>query len=93
MDNLALACPLCNAYKWAFTVGTDKETGEPARLFNPREDVWAEHFRWSANEPGLLEGLTAIGRATISRLRMNDSLLLTARRLSAALNLAADAAG
>jgi hypothetical protein len=93
LDNLALACPHCNAHKWAFAEGTDPTTGRPARLFNPRADVWSEHFRWSTADWAVLEGLTAVGRATISRLHMNDSDLVAVRRLLAALGVAPDAAG
>jgi len=39
-------------------------------LFNPRADVWKEHFRWQG---GVLLGRTEIGRATIDVLRINDS--------------------
>jgi hypothetical protein len=38
------------------------------KLFNPRQDVWSDHFRW--NGP-LLQGLSAEGRATIDVLKIN----------------------
>lgn len=69
------------------------DDGQTVRLFNPRADLWAEHFRWSAAEWGILEGLTPIGRATIDRLRMNAPGLVNTRRLLAALGVAPDAAG
>jgi HNH endonuclease len=93
LDNLSLACPHCNAQKWAYTDETDPDTGEPSRLFNPRFDVWEEHFRWSAAEWGILEGRTPVGRATIIRLQMNAPDLVAVRRLLAALGVAPDAAG
>jgi hypothetical protein len=93
LDNLALACPHCNAQKWAYTDGSDPDTGQPARLFNPRTDAWEEHFRWSAAEWGILEGTTPIGRATVGRLQMNAPELTVVRRLLAALGVAPDAAG
>ena len=93
LDNIALACPHCNARKWAFTDGTDRETAELVRLFNPRTDNWPEHFRWSAAEWGTLVGLTPNGRATIDRLQMNAPDLVAVRRLLAALGVAPEAAG
>jgi hypothetical protein len=93
LDNLALACPKCNGRKWAHVGGTNPESGQPVRLFNPRTDDWPAHFRWSAANRGILEGLTAIGRVTIERLQMNDPELVTTRLLLAALGVAPDAAG
>jgi len=70
--NLAFSCPRCNLSKWTYTDGIDPETGVPVALFNPRSDVWAEHFRWNPRQPWILEGRTHIGRATVSRLDMNN---------------------
>ena len=52
LDNIALACPHCNAHNWTEAEGTDPDTGEVATFFNPRRDVWSEHFAWSADHPG-----------------------------------------
>jgi hypothetical protein len=93
LDNLALACPHCNAQKWAYADGVDPGTGLLARLFNPRTDTWEEHFRWSAAEWGIIQGQTAIGRATVNQLQMNAADLVGVRRLLAALGVAPDAAG
>jgi len=41
--------------------------------------VWTEHFAWSADETQII-GLTAVGRATVVALHMNDALRVTARR-------------
>ncbi|MCY3833551.1 MAG: HNH endonuclease signature motif containing protein [Chloroflexi bacterium] len=79
IENLCLACFHCNSYKSDFRIGTDLETGFESPLFNPRLDRWSEHFLWAA--AGMeLTGLTPIGRATISRLRMNRPAIVTARR-------------
>ena len=80
-SNLAFACPRCNASKWAFVDGVDPSTGEIASLYDPRSQVWDKHFQWSAKNPLELEGKTAIGRATISRLKINDTGPLMIRRL------------
>ena len=50
----------------------DPESGEVVALFNPRTQVWSEHFRWV--EGGLkIVGLTAIGRATVATLRLDSN--------------------
>lgn len=78
-DNLALACRSCNLYKSAFVRGVDVVTQQELGLFNPRRDVWDEHF--SVNEEtGEIEGLTGVGRATVSRLRINGAAQVAARK-------------
>ncbi|MCB0126956.1 MAG: HNH endonuclease [Caldilineaceae bacterium] len=72
-SNLWLACPICNRHKANKTTGIDPESGEESPLFNPRQQTWSEHFRW--DESGLyLIGLTALGRATIAALQMNEDI-------------------
>jgi hypothetical protein len=85
MDNLAVACPRCNSGKWAHTHGIDPVSGESVGLFHPRRDRWEDHFRWSATEPAILEGISPSGRATIARLQMNHARLVETRRLLAAI--------
>ena len=70
-ENLALACHRCNGRRYNFMDGFDPKTKAITPLFNPRQDKWSEHFIWSADGYIIL-GLTAIGRATIERLDMND---------------------
>ncbi len=48
---------------------TDAEIGQTVPLFRPRQHSWNEHFEWDEFP---LVGRTAIGRATISALRLND---------------------
>jgi hypothetical protein len=93
LDNLALACPNCNGHKWSHVGGIDPGSGRQVRLFNPRTDDWQQHFRWSALNRGILDGLTATGRTTIERLRINDPKLVSTRILLATLGVAPDAAG
>jgi hypothetical protein len=69
LDNLALSCLHCNRHKGPNIAGFDAITGEPVRLFNPRQDRWADHFEWAQAE---LVGKTLIGRITIQVLAMND---------------------
>src|SRR5260370_42363719 len=87
LANLALACPHCNARKWAFAEMNDPITGVTASLFNPRTQSWSTHFHWSRTRPFTLEGKTPCGRATIARLQMNHTDLLTVRRLLAELGI------
>jgi hypothetical protein len=78
LANLAWACALCNSFKSSNIAGYDPETRKLSRLFNPRIDDWAEHFRW--NGPNL-EGMSEIGRATVDVLRINDEPRVEHRRL------------
>jgi hypothetical protein len=70
LENLALACIHCNRFKGPNLAGIDPNRGEIVRLFNPRRDIWSEHFEWSGPE---LKALTSIGRVTIEVLSINDS--------------------
>ena len=76
LENLAWACFWCNCYKGACVGGPDPRTGRFTRLFNPRDDVWLEHFR---REGGLILGRTAIGRSTIAVLNMNETSSVAVR--------------
>ena len=70
-SNLWLACPICNRYKSDKTEALDPQTGEKVPLFNPREQQWSDHFRWS--DDGLrIVGLTATGKATVIALHLSD---------------------
>jgi HNH endonuclease len=55
-ENLALACKLCNTFKGSDIASIDPLTGEITALYNPRADIWREHFRL---EDGWLRPLTA----------------------------------
>lgn len=78
-DNLALACSACNLYKGDATTGRDEvDQQTDAPLFHPREQRWDEHFRVD-QETAEVVGLTATGRATVSRLQMNTPRQRAAR--------------
>ena len=47
-------------------------------LFNPRQELWIDHFRWNENFTVII-GLTPTGRATVSALRMNRDFLINQR--------------
>jgi hypothetical protein len=87
LSNVALACPHCNARKWAHVDGEDPESGQRVALFNPRTQKWEDHFQWPAQHPFILEGISALGRATVAQLHMNHPDLVSIRRLLAELGL------
>jgi len=78
LHNTCLACACCNGAKGTNVAGYDPESGDLAPLFNPRVDLWSEHFVW---EGPLLLGLTPQGRVTIDVLNINDPNRLEHRRL------------
>ena len=78
--NLWLVCGLCNAFKSNKIRVLDYETNEIVSLFNPRYQVWKEHFKWSS-DGDIIEGLTPSGRATVATLQLNRELLVEARKL------------
>ncbi|NKQ36891.1 MAG: HNH endonuclease [Chloroflexi bacterium] len=44
--NLWLACYRCNEFKSVQTFLADPETGKKTLLFNPRTQIWSDHFAW-----------------------------------------------
>ncbi len=78
LDNLAWACPRCNLQKTNRVEVVDPATGRQTRLFNPRTDVWQEHFRWDNFQ---LLGLSEIGRATIAALDLNHPRRIRIRQV------------
>lgn len=77
-SNLALCCGRCNLHKGPNVAGVDPATGLIVRLFNPREDRWAEHFLWNG---AVLEGTTPIGRTAIDVLAINQPGRVATRRI------------
>lgn len=77
-ENLCLACRSCNEFKRNLTEAIDPLTGEIHALFHPRLQQWSAHFRWSLDGTKI-EGLTPIGRGTISALQMNNLIIVSAR--------------
>ena len=70
-DNLALACRNCNERRGNRSEGRDPKTGEIVPIFNPRQEVWADHFAWDVNLIRVV-GRTPTGRTTIELLDLND---------------------
>lgn len=77
-SNLALSCTLCNKRKGSDIASVDDETGAIVPLFNPRTDVWNEHFRI---ENSYFIGLTAKSRATIKLLQLNNMARIEERKI------------
>ena len=69
--NLALACRRCNERRSNFLDGIDPKIQESTRLFNPRCQDWNDHFGWT-DKGTVIQECSAIGRATVVRLDMND---------------------
>ncbi|HRW09450.1 MAG TPA: HNH endonuclease [Caldilineaceae bacterium] len=79
-DNLWLACPKCNQKKGIKVSAIDSQTGEEATIFNPRQQVWKEHFIWDGNGLYII-GLTPTGRVTVDALDMNNSHIVNTRQI------------
>ncbi|MEH1781990.1 MAG: HNH endonuclease signature motif containing protein [Nostoc sp.] len=67
-DNLALSCLSCNRHKGSDFATIDQVTKEIVPLFNPRRQVWDEHFYV---ERARIEGKTQIGQGTARLLQLN----------------------
>lgn len=78
LENFALACRSCNVHKSSFLTGIDDEGNEIGRLFNPRKDVWNDHFSFDPTTLKI-EPLSEVGRGTLFRLRINSEMQMKAR--------------
>lgn len=78
-DNVCLACRSCNEFKGDSITALDILNQQVVPLFNPRTQIWRDHFAWS-DDGTRVEGKTDVGRATILALQMNHEAVLTARK-------------
>lgn len=85
LENLALACQGCNNHKYNKISAIDPLIGQMTGLFNPRQQVWNEHFAWN-EDCSLAIGLTPIGRATVEALKLNRSGVVNLRKLLKSIN-------
>src|SRR3954454_12197388 len=76
-ENLAYACYHDNSFKGDNIAGLDPFDRSLTRLFNPRSDLWPEHFALNQSE---IMPLTTIGRTTLYVLNMNAPVRVVARR-------------
>ena len=84
LENLALACPGCNLHKSSRTTAIDPATGEEVPLFHPIRQLWSQHFNFKGYQ---IEGLTAVGRATVEALNLNHSRRQRIREVEEAFGL------
>ena len=78
-ENLWLACTRCNDFKGDRVEALDPISGQVVSLFNPRMQMWRNHFVWTMDGTSIA-GRTAIGRATVEALRLNNDFITVARR-------------
>ncbi|MFN6569414.1 HNH endonuclease signature motif containing protein [Dendronalium sp. ChiSLP03b] len=79
-ENLCLACPSCNRYKASRQTALDPITQQEVKLFHPHQQLWSEHFTWNEDATEII-GITPVGRATISALKMNRPQLTRVRKM------------
>lgn len=79
-DNLWLSCRLCNELKGTLTKAADPKTGQEVALFNPRSQMWKDHFAWDETGTHII-GQSAVGRATIAALSLNSDLRIHSRAI------------
>ena len=60
-SNLAYACMICNRQKGSDLGSIDWHTGQLVRFYDPRKDLWTEHFML---EGARIKPLTLIGEVT-----------------------------
>ena len=77
-SNLAWTCFTCNRSKSSDLSSIDIDTNKLVRLFNPRTDVWEEHFRLERD--GKIIALTDVGRVTEFLLKFNKPEHVEIRR-------------
>ncbi len=80
VENLALSCQGCNGHKYTKTEGFDSISQTTVTFYNPRKDVWREHFAWNEDFIEII-GLTAKGRVTIKSLNLNRPRIINLRRI------------
>jgi hypothetical protein len=75
--NLAFACALCNRAKGS-DIGSVATGGEFVRFFNPRIELWSEHF-WL--DQAMIKPKTPIGEVTVLILGFNTSARVHEREI------------
>lgn len=76
-DNLAYACVFCNRQKGSDIGSILQQTNGFTRFFNPRKDLWVDHFRLDGD---IIKPLTEIGEVTVRILGFNRSNRILERR-------------
>ena len=76
-DNLAYACAFCNRAKGSDVGSIVQRTGVFIRFFNPRTDLWAEHFTLAGVT---IIPLSDVGEVTTQILGFNEDDRLLERQ-------------
>ena len=63
LSNLAFSCARCNRAKGTDVGSISRSTGAFVRFFNPRIELWQQHFTLDGAH---IVGLTEVGRAATS---------------------------
>jgi hypothetical protein len=72
-ENLCLSCGICNGHKGIRVTGIDPISGNEVALYNPRTQLWSEHFKWGQGDDQIkVIGLTPVGRATVLILQLDS---------------------
>lgn len=77
-ENLAFSCLACNRHKGSDFATIDPNSGAIIPLFNPRLQIWEEHFTLKNAE---IIDITSIGQATSRLLMFNISSRVRSRQL------------
>lgn len=80
LENLAFACSGCNKSKSDKVSAFDLQSQTETLFYNPRKDVWLEHFAWNEDFTEIA-GLTAKGRVTIKGLKLNRKNVVNLRKV------------
>jgi hypothetical protein len=83
-ENLALACLRCNRRKGPNVGSFDPKTGALVPFFNPRSQIWVEHFQLNG---AIIQPLTPEARVTVKILQLNDERRVEERERLIALDL------
>jgi hypothetical protein len=78
-ENLWLTCGNCNNAKSDKTEAFDSVTNSTVSIFNPRTQIWNEHFEWG-EDGAIIIGKTPVGRGTVEALKLNDERVVAVRR-------------
>ena len=65
----AFSCLRCNLFKGTDLSSIDPQSNQPTSLFNPRSQIWSEHFELRGP---IVRGRSPEGRATVALLKMNS---------------------
>jgi 5-methylcytosine-specific restriction endonuclease McrA len=79
LSNLAYSCGGCNINKSTKIEGLDEISNQIAPFYNPRTQIWGEHFTWNSKATHIV-GITPTGRVTVDTLKLNRLQLVILRK-------------